>query len=472
MGQENLTVTMSTKTETLYVCSNCDTQSLRWTGQCLECNAWGTIAPEVASAHAGAGQPSRSGGKKRTIPSLALTEFSTIAAHTHERRRTMIGEVDRVLGGGIVQGSVMLIGGEPGIGKSTLALMIAAELAKHEKVLYISGEESAAQVKMRADRISLKTEKLFFASDTNVDSVIATIREHKPALAIIDSVQTLYSANLPADAGSLNQIRYATSEVVRLAKTSDIPVLLIGHVTKDGQVAGPKALEHFVDTVLSFEGDRTGALRILRAAKNRFGSTDETGIFLMEEKGLVELRNPSGYILEDRPTNVPGSAVSCILEGTRPIVVEIQALVQKTGFGYPTRRVTGFDQSRLEMLIAVLARRADIDLTDSDVFVNIVGGFKVKEPAIDLAVALALASAARNVPLPQQMTQWGEIGLGGEIRSVSAWSKRFQEASSLGLTEIITALPKKEKIPTLAGVKIHNVHRLKDAIALILNAHE
>ncbi len=451
------------KNQQIFVCANCDAQSPKWTGQCLECGSWGTIGP----ARPDYGGRGASAAK---TPAAALTGFDEVLSATGERLATGVGEVDRVFGGGIVSGSVTLLGGEPGIGKSTLALTMAARLAAKtgRAVVYASGEESAGQVKMRAERLKLPTAGLLYCGETDVDGVAAALDKEKPALAVIDSIQTIYAADIPSEAGALNQIRGAAAKLVGYAKRSGTPLLIIGHVTKDGQMAGPKTLEHLVDAVLSFEGERSHPLRVLRVLKNRFGSTDETGIFGMAETGLEEIRNPSAYLLDERQAGNPGSAVSCIIEGTRPILVEIQALVQKTPFGYPTRRASGFDQSRLEMLIAVLNRRGGLDLSQSDVYINVVGGLKVREPAADLAVAAAIASAQLNRPLPEGLAVWGEVGLGGEVRSVLSTDRRLAEAAALGIGEVMTPLPRsgKPKLPERTKVRqVRTVRELVSAVA-------
>jgi DNA repair protein RadA/Sms len=417
----------------------------------MECGAWGTLAEGNA--------PMKAEKRGRGIMASNIIGFDAIPASQGKRIRTGIHEIDRVFGGGIVDGSATLLGGEPGVGKSTLALALCAAVAfQNKKALYVSGEESASQVKMRADRLKLASPNLFFLGETDLDAVLAALRKEKPNFVVIDSIQMLSAADIPADAAAMSQLRYVTSSLVTFAKTSGVSTLLIGHVTKDGQVAGPKLIEHVVDTVLSFEGERTHPLRILRALKNRFGSTDETGVFDMKEDGLHEVKNPSAYLLEERRSGVPGSVVSCILEGTRPVLIEIQALVQRTKFGYPARRASGFDVARVEMLAAILGRRGGLDLSQHDIYVNVIGGLKVKEPAVDLAVLAALASAASDVPLPDGLAVWGEAGLGGEIRSVIAADRRLQEAATLGITRVITALPrsgnlKKSALPAVTEAK-------------------
>lgn len=398
----------------------------------MECGQWGTLQGSVAST-----KP-KSSPTSSTAHATALTSFDSLSASNDKRISTGLTEADRVFGGGIVEGSVTLLGGEPGIGKSTIALMIASAVAgKAGKTLYVSGEESAAQVKLRADRLKIGSQNLFFLSETNVETLVATLEKEKPLFAVIDSVQTLKSDDAPAEAGAPGQIRMTAGKLVAIAKSTGVPLLLIGHVTKDGNVAGPKTLEHVVDAVLSFEGERSHPLRTLRALKNRFGSTDETGIFEMTETGLTEIANPSAYLLDGRQEGVPGSAVCCVMEGSRPVLVEVQALVQKSGFGYPARKTSGVDQSRVEMILAVLGSRANLDFSEHDVYVNVVGGLKLREPAADLAIALALGSALRRVPVPAKTVAWGEVGLGGEIRPVTSHDRRLQECTALGMTDAI-----------------------------------
>ncbi len=453
---------VSTKQQQIFVCANCDAQSLKWTGQCLECGAWGTIGPTRADYSA-------RGGAAAKTPAAKVTGLDAVASTAGERLSSGIGEVDRVFGGGIVAGSVTLLGGEPGIGKSTLALTLGARVAAKtgRMVVYASAEESAAQVKMRADRLKLPAGGLLYCGETDVDAVAAALEKEKPALAVIDSIQTVYAADIPSEAGALNQVRGAAAKLIAYAKRSGTPILIIGHVTKDGQMAGPKTLEHLVDTVLSFEGERSHPLRVLRVLKNRFGSTDETGIFGMAETGLEEIRNPSAYLIDERQAGIPGSVISCVIEGTRPILVEIQALVQKTPFGYPTRRASGFDQSRLEMLIAVLGRRGGLELGQSDVYINVVGGLKVREPAVDLAVVAAIASAQLNRPLPADLAVWGEVGLGGEVRSVLSTDRRLAEAAALGMAQVMAPLPRSGKVRPADKSRVRQIRSVKDLVAAL-----
>lgn len=435
--------------KSVFVCAECDAQSPKWNGQCLECGKWGSLHEERLRAKTSA---SATSGASAAIAE-ETTAFETIPATADKRAATGITEADRVFGGGVVDGSVTLLGGEPGIGKSTLSLMICARLAAGGRTaLYVSGEESASQVKMRADRLALPQKGIRFASATDIDRLIATLDKElgggKPGFAVIDSVQMLKSEDIPSEAGAAGQVRGAAGRLVAWAKSSGTPILLIGHVTKDGTIAGPKTLEHVVDAVLSFEGEPSHPLRVLRAVKNRFGSTDETGMFEMTEAGLGEIRNPSAYLLEARANDASGSAITCIIEGTRPMLVEIQALVQKSSFGYPARKASGFDAARLEMLLAVLGKRGHIDLSGHDVYLNVAGGMRVKEPAADLAVLLALASAYRDVPLHASLAAWGEVGLAGELRPVVAGDRRLTEAAALGVMRAI--VPASKRAPVVA----------------------
>lgn len=472
------------KSSTIYACQKCDAQSAKWAGQCFECGAYGTIvaaaaplkgAKQVSVSHADAAAAATAAAKPARI-----SAFGDLASEKEHRIITGIAEADRVFGGGIVPGSVTLLGGEPGIGKSTLSIMLAAALAGGapgsanagrsggRKTLYVSGEESASQVKMRADRLGLPQGNLYFLSETDVAVISATALAEKPTLVVVDSVQMLHCDDVPAEAGAVGQVRAAAARLVSLAKTSGIPLLLIGHVTKDGNVAGPKTLEHLVDTVLSFEGERDHPLRTLRALKNRFGSTDETGIFEMNDTGLAEIKNPSAYLLDARQDGVAGSAICCVMEGSRPMLIEIQALVQTTSFGYPTRKASGVEQSRVEMLLAVLGRRAGLDFGNYDVYVNVVGGLKVREPAADLAIALALASAYKHVPLPAKLVAWGEVGLAGEIRPVTAHDRRLSEAAGLGMLGAAAPVPRGNKKAPPVGLRTYDSRSLADTLGVLL----
>ncbi len=447
---------------TIFLCSHCDAQYQKWTGRCLECGQWGTVKETAAQNTIPVTRNSVS-----TATPLVMQALTDVQGKPTERVQTRIDELDRVLGGGMAPGSFLLLGGEPGIGKSTLALQWALSVPK---TLYISGEESVEQISMRARRIHIpllakegqgEVQSLQLANATNIDAIIATIHEKRPTLAIIDSIQTITSDESTGEAGSITQVRACGAKLMETAKYTGTSIVLIGHVTKDGTLAGPKTLEHLVDTVLYLEGDRYHHLRLLRAVKNRFGGTDEVGIFDMTETGLAQVTNASQLLLDERGDDVPGSIVTCLMEGTRPMLVEIQALVSKTNFGYPVRKASGFDLNRLHVLIAVLERRAGLALGQYDVHVNVVGGIKANEPAADLAVALAIASAYKNKALGKDLAAFGEIGLAGEVRSVRLGEKRIKECTQLGIKRIICGGKEKgEKGNDVQLIVVKNIQEL------------
>ncbi|PIU01976.1 DNA repair protein RadA [bacterium (Candidatus Torokbacteria) CG09_land_8_20_14_0_10_42_11] len=416
------------KVKIVYICSKCGAEFLAWQGKCTTCGEWNSLAEEARSTvkHA------RSDGVPGKVENLAKLRGADF-----ERASTGFSEFDRVLGGGIVSGSLILLGGEPGIGKSTLILQTAIKASQDKNTLYISGEESSAQVKLRAERLQLKLGKLAFLGERNLDIICATLEQTRPDLAIIDSIQTMYTEDLPGEAGSITQIRFATQKLMDVAKRNNLPIFLIGHVTKEGNVAGPKTLEHLVDVVLYLEGERYHSFRLLRGVKNRFGPTDETGVFEMTGHGLVEVKNPSGIFLEERKSGLAGSCVTVAISGMRPFLVEAQALCSTTIFGYPKRAASGIDFRRLELIIAVLTKRAKLRLGNQDIYVNIAGGFRCNEPAVDLAIALAIFSALTDKPLPPDLAALGEIGLSGELRRVNNLEKRVKEAVNLGFRRII-----------------------------------
>ncbi len=423
--------------KTIFTCSKCDAQFPKWSGRCLECGAWGTIQESVNQ------KIKKSKKQELQFDSGKLTDFNDIKLEHFERMKTNLVEIDQIFGGGIVKGSITLLGGEPGIGKSTLVLQILQSLEnQNAPLLYISGEESASQIKLRIDRLGYKPINLKFLSETNIEEVCVAIKTINPSIAIIDSIQTVYSSDVDSESGNVSQIRACTVKLLQTAKQNNIPILITGHVTKDGSVAGPKTLEHLVDTVLYLEGDKLHGFRLLRSSKNRFGSTNEIGVFEMTDKGLAEVKDPTKAFLSNETNITPGTVTSCFMEGTRAFLIEVQALVTPTIFGYPQRKTSGYDQNRLQMLSAVLFKRANINLNNQDIHLNIVGGLKVTEPAIDLAVALAIISAFRNKPISKDTIAIGEIGLGGEVRSVINLEKRVQEAKKLGFKNII--IPKKQ----------------------------
>jgi len=422
------TLTMAKADQIIFVCSNCGEEYIRWQGKCSNCGEWNTLKEFKMSRFAEASRD-----KQKSIVSEPI-DLSKVTIKNYQRISTKIGEFDRVLGGGIVPGSVVLLGGDPGIGKSTLLLQVATKL---ENVLYISGEESPEQIKLRFDRLGLKSKTAKIFSEINLSNIIETVEKTKPDIIIVDSIQTIYSSDFPSTPGSIVQVRECALRLQQLAKTTSLPIFLIGHVTKEGSVAGPRILEHLVDVVLYLEGERFHNNRILRGAKNRFGATDEIGIFEMTEKGLTEVLNPSKLFLEERTQNVSGVAVTAAIEGSRAILVEVQALTSVTHFGYPQRRASGFDLNRLQLLVAVLQRRVGLALGNQDIFINIVGGIKVNEPAVDLAVAMAIASASKGKAIDPKICIFGEVGLSGEIRKVRLESKRIVEAKRLGFSKFI-----------------------------------
>src|SRR3989344_3929003 len=414
------------KSQTIFICSHCEAQFPKWQGRCAECGKWGTIS-EISNSQLPI--------SKNNAPPAKTLSLDSIATENIQRLKTEIDEFDRVLGGGIVPSSLVLIGGEPGIGKSTLILQIAVKI--NGPVLYVSGEESGSQIKMRLDRIHSPGKNIKFLGETHLETICATIESVKPKLAIVDSIQTIYSDQAPSEPASIAQVRTATVKLLEVAKKTETAVFIIGHITKEGVVAGPKTLEHLVDTVVYLEGERYHEYRILRTIKNRFGSTSEVGVFEMTGLGMQEVKNPSAIFLMDRKNPTSGSIVTPALEGSRIFLAEVQALVTKTSFGYPQRKSLGFDVNRLNLLVAVLQKRAGLPLEGFDIHVNIAGGLKITEPALDLAVSLAVISAHKNKIIENTVVAFGEVGLGGEIRIVSQAEKRIQEAEKLGFKKII-----------------------------------
>ena len=442
------------KISTIHECSKCGAQFSKWQGRCTECQSWGTI-PQEAEIN------------EKTPKIIQITpdqpiNFEDINLEHKERIKIGIEEVDRVLGGGLVAGSLVLLGGDPGIGKSTLALQIAHGIGD---TLYISGEESASQIKMRADRLKTNLSGLKFVPQTSIEKIISTILDQKPKLAIIDSIQTINSTDATTSIGSAAQITACTSQLMDLSKKSGIPIIIIGHVTKEGFVAGPKTLEHLVDTVLYLENDSRDFYKILRGVKNRFGSTGEIGVFEMTETGLKEVSNPTNVFIENHNAPASGTTISIVMEGSRAFLVEIQALASKTSFGYPQRKSTGVDLNRLQMIIAVISKMAKVNLSNHDIYLNVAGGLKIKETATDLAVCLAIVSAYLEKPINQNILVLGEVGLSGEIRTVSQTDRRIKEASKLKFTKIITA--KNQNIKNIANTEIIQVSNIAEAIRAI-----
>ena len=422
------------KTRTSFVCQNCGVSYPKWTGKCDNCGEWNTLV-EQAPVAAGKSAVARSATSGRELTPQTMNSIAV--EETQKRMSTGYGDLDLVLGGGVLPGGVLLMAGQPGIGKSTLLLQVANEVGKLQSVLYASGEESAGQVKLRAERLGANThEQLHFVASTSADDIAATIRTGKYRLVIIDSIQTLSLNEITSAPGTVSQITNSSNVIIRAAKEAGAAVVLVGHVTKEGSIAGPKVLEHLVDVVLQFEGDRYGGFKVVRAVKNRYGSTNEAAIFEMYEQGLRLVENPSAALLAERQ-NADGSVVMATLEGTRPLLVEIQALVNPTSFGYPKRTASGFDLNRLTLLIAVLERRTKLNLSDKDIYINVVGGLKLNDPAADLAICMAVASAAAGKRLDDALVVFGEVGLGGEIRSVHSIDRRIAEAKKLGFTQAI-----------------------------------
>lgn len=419
------------KSKTVYVCSECGYESAKWFGKCPGCGEWNTMneeIPAVSSVNSVAGKGSSA---------QKVMRLSEITGDVEKRISTGINEFDRVLGGGIVQGSLVLLSGDPGIGKSTILLQICEFLGKDKYVLYVSGEESVTQIKLRANRLGVFTENLAILSQTDVSSIVETIRAEKPDIVIIDSIQTMIFDGCSSSAGSVTQVRECTNIFMHTAKSFNIPIFVVGHVNKDGAIAGPKVLEHIVDTVLYFEGERNYAFRILRGVKNRFGSTNEIGVFEMQQSGLKEIENPSKLMLSGRPKNSSGTCIACVMEGSRPVLAEVQGLATPTVFGTPRRMSTGFDYNRLAMLLAVLEKRVGFYFNNTDTYVNVVGGLKLDEPSADLTVAMALVSSLKDVVINEKIIAFGEIGLAGEIRAVSNCEQRVSEALRLGFERCI-----------------------------------
>lgn len=451
------------KTKTKFVCQNCGYTTAKWMGRCPECGTWDSLAEELETPASGPQQSflmPKEAPKPKTLDKVMLAEV--------ERLKTGINEFDRVLGGGLVPGSLVLLGGDPGIGKSTMLLDAGIRFsAGGIKVLYVSGEESEAQTAMRARRLGKPGTALLVMTATDLDAVLLQAKEVQPQILVIDSIQTMYNPELQTAAGSVGQVRECTAKLLRFAKATGIAVIIIGHVTKDGNIAGPRLLEHMVDVVLQFEGDRSYSFRVLRALKNRFGSTSESGIFSMETGGLKEVTNPAGLFLENRAENAPGSVVCACMEGNRPIMVEVQALVAKTPYGMPRRTAVGFDYNRVNMLLAILERRLGMDFGNFDAYLNVVGGMKITEPSADLAAAAALVSSYRNKPVPHGVLAVGEVGLTGEIRRVAGTERRIRDAANLGFTKFVVPKGKLNMEQKTAGIV--QAATLEEALNAIFN---
>lgn len=444
------------KQKTIYACTECGGQTLKWQGQCPHCQAWNSLIETIAEKSVSRFSP--------VSETDQIQNLSDIEAREEPRYPTGLEELDRVLGGGLVHGGVVLLGGDPGIGKSTLLLQALSHMSMQHSVLYVSGEESAQQVALRARRLALDVQAVHLLAEIQLEKIQSVLAEHKPMVAVIDSIQTVYSEVLQSAPGSVAQVRECAAQLTRLAKASGICIILVGHVTKEGALAGPRVLEHMVDTVLYFEGDMHSSFRMIRAFKNRFGAVNELGVFAMSEKGLREVRNPSALFLSHHDEQVPGTCVMVTQEGTRPLLVEIQALVDEARSPNPRRLCVGLEQNRLAMLLAVLHRHAGIPCYDQDVFVNAVGGVKITEPGADLAVMLAIVSSLKNKPLAEKMIVIGEIGLAGEVRPVQRGQERLKEAAKLGFKQAIIPLANKPK-QSIPGFQIIAVGRIRDAVA-------
>lgn len=444
----------------VFFCQSCGYESTKWMGQCPACKEWNTMVEEVVD-------------KKTTVTHKQITELQVsklndVQSSSEERLDTHIKELNRVLGGGIVPGSLVLVGGDPGIGKSTLLLQTCRSLSdQHTSVLYISGEESLQQIKMRADRIGTFSDDMMLLCETNLDLIQGVIEERRPQVVVVDSIQTMFRESINSAPGSVSQVREATSVLMRLAKERGIAIFVVGHVTKEGTVAGPRVLEHMVDTVLYFEGDRYAAYRILRAVKNRFGSTNEIGVFEMCQTGLREVPNPSEYMLDGKPQNASGSIVVCTMEGTRPLLVEIQALVCHSAFGMPRRTAAGVDYNRVNLLMAVLEKTVGVKLSDQDAYINIAGGMKISEPAVDLGLVLSIISSFRNRPIAEDVICFGEVGLSGEVRSVNMVEQRIAEARKLGFKQCILPKVCMKNIQQVDGMQLKGVENIREALEIL-----
>lgn len=451
------------KKSTVFFCQNCGFESAKWMGQCPGCREWNTFVEEQVST-AALKKNGTQGSTVRQKPAV----LSEITMEKEDRISTGMQELDRVLGGGVVAGSLTLVGGDPGIGKSTLLLQVCRNFSDAgAKVLYISGEESLKQIKMRAERIGSFNDNLLLLCETNLSLIEDTIRSQKPQIVIIDSIQTMYSEDVSAAPGSVSQVRESTALFLQLAKGLGVSIFIVGHVTKEGTVAGPRVLEHMVDTVLYFEGDRYASYRILRSVKNRFGSTNEIGVFEMREEGLAEVKNPSEYMLSGRPKDACGCVVACTVEGTRPLMVEMQALVCHSNFGIPRRQATGVDFNRVNLLMAVLEKRLGLQMSGCDAYVNLAGGIRIQEPAVDLGMVMAIVSSFKNRPVDESTVVFGEVGLSGEVRAVSLAEQRLQEAVKLGFTTCVMPRANADMLKNTKNIKVIGVSNVQEAIELI-----
>lgn len=452
---------MAKAKKSIYFCQNCGHEESKWLGQCPMCREWNTFVEEKVTVSKGT-------AAKNSVREAEVVTLSSVSTDQEDRMQTEIEELDRVLGGGVVPGSLVLVGGDPGIGKSTLLLQVCKRLSDQgRKVLYISGEESLKQIKLRANRMGTFSDHLLLLCETNLETIRQVIEREHPAVAVIDSIQTMYSEEVTAAPGSVSQVREATNTLMQIAKGLNITIFIVGHVTKEGTVAGPRVLEHMVDTVLYFEGDRHASYRILRGVKNRFGSTNEIGVFEMRETGLEEVPNPSEYMLNGRPEDASGSVVACSMEGTRPILMEIQALVCRSNFGMPRRTAAGTDYNRVNLLMAVLEKRVGLPLSNYDAYINIAGGIRMNEPAIDLGIVMAIVSSYKNQSISPGTIVFGEVGLSGEVRAVSMPEQRVAEARKLGFKTCIMPQVSKDMLKKMEGIEVIGVKSVNQAMNLI-----
>ena len=451
------------KTKTVFYCTNCGNESPKWQGRCSGCGQWNTMVEHIE-------KPTPVGRAKAAPVGMSRTPKKLHQVDTGDeiRFQTGMGELDRVLGGGAVEGSLVLVGGAPGIGKSTLLLQICANICQERRVLYASGEESERQLKLRAERLGVKSEELYILSETRLSDILAAVEEVKPDVLIADSVQTLYNEDNESSPGSVSQVKDCAMQLMLLSKSQGITVFVVGHINKEGAIAGPKVLEHMVDCVLLFEGDSHSSYRLLRAAKNRFGSTNEIGVFEMGDQGLIQVPNPSQMLLQGRPENAPGSCVACVMEGTRPVLAEIQALVTKTSFNVPRRAADGFDFNRAILLLAVAEKRGGLHLGTYDAYINVIGGLRLDEPAADLPLILAVASVYREKTIAPTLVAIGEVGLTGEIRAVNHMSQRLQEASRIGFKQCIIPRSGTDKLEIPEGLTVYRVRNIREAIEATL----
>lgn len=452
------------KAKSVFYCTQCGNEVLKWQGRCPACGEWNTIVEQPAAEAKKKSQASGSAGLGGRRP----RPMAEVEAVDELRFNTGMNELDRVLGGGAVKGSLVLVGGAPGIGKSTLMLQICDNLCRFSNVLYVSGEESERQIKLRAQRLGIRDEGLYLFSETNLDDIVSAVQEQKPDILIVDSIQTIYNGDSNASPGSVAQVKECTMALMHLAKGMGVTVLVVGHINKEGSLAGPKVLEHMVDCVLHFEGEEHNSYRILRAAKNRFGATNEIGVFEMMDRGLMEVPNPSEAMLSGRPENMPGSCVTCVMEGVRPVLAEVQALLSPSAYGNSRRSSNGFDYNRAMMMLAVLEKRGGLALSNCDFYVNVIGGLTLDEPAADLALIIALASSFRDKPVPFDLVAIGEVGLTGELRSVNAVNQRLSEVRRLGFTKCLVPARGSGKLIAPAGLDLIRVSNIREAIAVLI----